>query len=309
MPSSRYNAGSAPGPNNLIGTDPGFVIASAGAFHLTSGSLARDAGVSLPDVPCDIDGDSRPAGSVYDIGAYEYGGTPAQTCPKGGGGGGATPIPPPTQTPPPVITLTATPSTLPYVGQGTQIFWRVQNATSCTASGGWSGAKAPTRGNGRYYPTQSTVYILSCIGPGGTSQKAVTVTIGTSGACTKYQQGSTIPQGFGVPWDVTNPSSLLLRATCPPPSVTLDIGDNSNLTYIYKTAYVAPNSATSWTPLDLFGSGLISDAWFPGSAQGIVTIPDTGTASFWVAYTCHWTGSKWTCGCRDSACTQSYWQI
>src|SRR5919201_6591780 len=106
MPSSRYNAGSAPGPNNLIGTDPGFVIASAGAFHLTSGSLARDAGVSLPDVPCDIDGDSRPAGSVYDIGAYEYGGTPAQTCPKGGGGGGATPIPPPTQTPPPVITLT-----------------------------------------------------------------------------------------------------------------------------------------------------------------------------------------------------------
>jgi hypothetical protein len=138
--------------------------------------------------------------------------------------------------------------------------------------------------------------------------------------CATYTSGSSIPQGFGVPWDVANPSSLLLRAECAPPSVTLSLGDNSTLTYIYKTAYVAPNGATSWTPLDLFGAGLIGGAWFPGSAQGIVSIPDTTTASFYVGYTCKWippgagqAGSGqtgvWKCGCRDSACSQSYWQL
>jgi len=87
------------------------------------------------------------------------------------------------------------------------------------------------------------------------------------------------------------------------------IGDMSNLTYVYKTAYVAATGATSWTSIDLFGSGLIANAWFPGSAQAIANIPNTSTASFYAAYTCHWTGLRWMCGCRDSACTQSYWQI
>jgi hypothetical protein len=28
-----------------------------------------------------------------------------------------------------------------------------------------------------------------------------------------------------------------------------------------------------------------------------------------LAYLCTWTRTNWKCGCRDSACTQSYWQI
>src|SRR6266511_4336929 len=31
--------------------------------------------------------------------------------------------------------------------------------------------------------------------------------------------------------------------------------------------------------------------------------------SYVLGYLCTWTGSTWKCGCRDSACTQSYWQI
>jgi hypothetical protein len=41
--------------------------------------------------------------------------------------------------------------------------------------------------------------------------------------------------------------------------------------------------------------------------SGLMT--DSTEASDYVAYTCRWTGSRWKCGCRDSACTQSYWQI
>jgi parallel beta-helix repeat protein len=87
------NQGSNTTLSNNLTSDPLFTNPSAGDFHLQSSSPARDAGVSLPEVPCDFDGNTRPAGSAYDIGAYEYGGTPGSGCSKGGG---ATPTPPST---------------------------------------------------------------------------------------------------------------------------------------------------------------------------------------------------------------------
>ncbi|MCB0213632.1 MAG: right-handed parallel beta-helix repeat-containing protein [Anaerolineae bacterium] len=50
-----------------------FVDAAAGDYRLKETGSAVDAGITLPDVPTDIDGNSRPAGSAFDIGAYEYG--------------------------------------------------------------------------------------------------------------------------------------------------------------------------------------------------------------------------------------------
>jgi len=59
--------------HNLFNTtDPKFVNASAGDFHLLPGSPAIDAGVALPNVTHDLDGIPRPQGEGYDIGAYEY---------------------------------------------------------------------------------------------------------------------------------------------------------------------------------------------------------------------------------------------
>jgi len=58
--------------NNLT-TDPKFVNAAAFDFHLQSTSLAINRGVSTaPYVTTDFDGITRPQGSAYDIGAYEY---------------------------------------------------------------------------------------------------------------------------------------------------------------------------------------------------------------------------------------------
>jgi hypothetical protein len=73
--------GSPTADHNLT-TNPRFVNASNADFHLTANSHARDAGLSLPQVPCDFDGNGRPAGSAYDIGAYEYGASPSSNCPK-----------------------------------------------------------------------------------------------------------------------------------------------------------------------------------------------------------------------------------
>jgi hypothetical protein len=58
------------GAVNIWG-DPTFVDAAAGDYHLVEGSPAIDAGVDA-GVTTDIDGDMRPQGTGYDIGADEY---------------------------------------------------------------------------------------------------------------------------------------------------------------------------------------------------------------------------------------------
>ena len=182
---------------------------SSSDFHLTQSSPARDSGTCLPDVPCDFDGNTRPAGSAYDIGAYEYGGSPGSGCSKGGPG--------PTPTPAP---------------------------------------------------------------------------------CTQYTSASQIPEGFGVPWDVTNPSIMLVKAECYGSSPILKAG-NPNTTktlYIYKDAYTAPSGAPSWTITPLLGGSVIANAWYATTAQGRTYVQDPTKPLYYVAYTCTWTGTKWMCG-------------
>ena len=300
--------------NNLT-TNPLFINPSAGGFHLQSGSPAIDAGMTLPEVPCDFDGNSRPAGSSHDIGAYEYGGTKSTNCTSGSSGGGATPTPtaPPTPTPipKPVISLQATPTTLSIPGQSSYLLWIVQHATSCTATGAWSGTKSPTGGTEVLTPSQTSTYTLTCQGPGGSARARIVISVGASGYCHRYTNGTTIPQGFGVPWDTNNPSVTLLKAMCGAGSTTLELGDQNSLTYIYKQAYIARPGATGWTPITLLGSNQISNAWFPKNATAIVQMSDSEQRqnSYYVGYVCQYRTNAWKCGCRDSLCTQSFWQI
>lgn len=59
--------------NNLFGVDPQFVGASANNFQLRPSSPAIDAGTRLSLVISDFSAITRPQGSAYDIGAYEFG--------------------------------------------------------------------------------------------------------------------------------------------------------------------------------------------------------------------------------------------
>jgi len=49
-----------------------FVNPSGNDYHLKSTSPAKDAGTTLSDVTDDLEGVSRPQGTAYDIGCYEY---------------------------------------------------------------------------------------------------------------------------------------------------------------------------------------------------------------------------------------------
>jgi hypothetical protein len=49
-------------------------------YHLLVTALAIDAGSTLPEITDDLDGNARPQGTAYDIGAYEYLSPPCPPC-------------------------------------------------------------------------------------------------------------------------------------------------------------------------------------------------------------------------------------
>ncbi len=81
-----------------------------------------------------------------------------------------------TVVPPPSVTLTANPSSI-MQGQQSTLTWTVTGATSCTASGGWSGSKSTSGGSTSATPDATTTYTLACTGAGGTTTKSTKVTV------------------------------------------------------------------------------------------------------------------------------------
>jgi chitodextrinase len=83
----------------------------------------------------------------------------------------------PPVTPAPTVALSAAPINI-TVGQSATLSWSSSAATSCTASGGWSGAKAIS-GSEAITPSATTTYTLSCAGAGGATAQSTTVSVTT----------------------------------------------------------------------------------------------------------------------------------
>lgn len=88
----------------------------------------------------------------------------------GGGGGGSNP--PPAQ---PTVTLSASPTAV-TAGGSTTLTWSSTNATGCTASGAWTGARGTSGSEVVSNVTAAASYSLVCAGAGGNSP-ASTVSI------------------------------------------------------------------------------------------------------------------------------------
>jgi hypothetical protein len=65
-------------------------------------------------------------------------------------------------------------------GGSTTLTWSSTNASSCTASGGWTGTEAAS-GAKSVSPSATTTYTLDCTGSGGKAQVSATVTVNGSG--------------------------------------------------------------------------------------------------------------------------------
>jgi hypothetical protein len=91
----------------------------------------------------------------------------------------------------PVPTVTLTPAaTTVTSGEAVVLSWSSTNATTCTASGGWSGAE-PISGSMVSLPaiTQDTTYTLSCTGSGGPVLMPPSVTVNYSPPSTSSSSG------------------------------------------------------------------------------------------------------------------------
>jgi len=79
---------------------------------------------------------------------------------------------------PPAASVTLTSNETSVASGGTvQLSWSAQNATSCTASGGWSGTE-PLSGTATSPAiTSNTTFTLDCAGPGGSATQSISVTV------------------------------------------------------------------------------------------------------------------------------------
>lgn len=89
------------------------------------------------------------------------------------GGGGTQPAP--------TVSITANPATIDS-GNSTTLSWNASNASSCTATGGWSGSKPTDGSESSGTLSGDTTFELSCDGPGGTTSDSVVVTVNGGGA-------------------------------------------------------------------------------------------------------------------------------
>jgi hypothetical protein len=76
----------------------------------------------------------------------------------------------------PTVTLQAQPEQVAANGSAS-LTWLTQDATGCTASGGWTGSKPPSGSFSTGPLTRTTSYSLSCTGPSGNALASVTVEV------------------------------------------------------------------------------------------------------------------------------------
>ena len=101
---------------------------------------------------------------------------------------------------PPTVSLSANPTSIAS-GSSSTLSWTSTNATSCTASGAWSGSKN-TSGTQSVTPTTTSIYNLSCTGTGGTATASATATVTVSTTPPPPPSDTTLPT-----LDITTPTA------------------------------------------------------------------------------------------------------
>jgi hypothetical protein len=173
-------------------------------------------------------------------------------CGNDAGGGGNTP--PPGSVPVPTATLGAAPANV-AIGESSLLSWSSTNATGCTASNGWTGAKAASGSETIPDIQATTIYTLTCTGAGGTSS-AVSATVTAtavapasaetanagpsrtviSGAAVRLSgEASVDPQGDALQyaWTQTGGTNVTLNgaSTASPTFTAPSVTSNTDLTF------------------------------------------------------------------------------
>jgi len=100
--------------------------------------------------------------------------------------------------PAPTVTLSAAPTSL-MLGSSTTLTWSTTNATSCSASEGWSGSEQ-TAGSLTETPGSvgTAVYALTCTGAGGSANASISVKVTPVNVALSAKAGGGGSMGFGT---------------------------------------------------------------------------------------------------------------
>jgi hypothetical protein len=158
----------------------------------------------------------------------------------------------------PTVSLSASPGSLSS-GSSAMLSWSATNASSCTASGGWSGSMAMSGSKSTGALTSSQTYTLACSGSGGSASQSVTVNVSpvtTAGgpSCSASSGGLTL-QAKVVRTSGVSPLLAFFDATGTTDSATLPGANNTFQDVSY-----------SWNFGDTGASG--SGTWANGSNAG-----------------------------------------
>lgn len=130
-------------------------------------------------------------------------------------------------------------------------------------------------------------------------------------ACYQLNSSAEIPAGFGAAYDVLSPGlETLIKTDCASPSVKVEAGNGSDYQYIYEKGYFYRDDA--WREFTFDNADPDPEnSWIIGKANVSIALSaaERLDTNYIVVYVCTWDGAKWKCGCRDSACTNNYWQL
>lgn len=107
----------------------------------------------------------------------------------------------------PAITLSSNPTSVAS-GDSAMLTWSTTNATSCSASGAWSGSKG-TVGSEAIGPVNNTsTFTLNCTGPGGSNSRSTTITVAAPPSVTLSANPTSVQSGGSstLTWSSSNAS-------------------------------------------------------------------------------------------------------
>jgi hypothetical protein len=169
------------------------------------------------------------------------------------------------------VTLTANPSAIASGGT-TMLSWTSSGATSCTASGGWSGTKATSGNISTGALTVTTAYMLSCTGAGVSKATSATVTV-VSGSVNVAPKLATLTLSQKQQFTASVPGNASAKW-----SVDGVTGGNSDVGTISATGLYTPGSVVG-THTIVATSALVS------SQSGAATAAVTGLSGIYTRHT------------------------
>jgi hypothetical protein len=172
-------------------------------------------------------------------------------------------------------------------GKSAKISWSTTNATSCTASGGWSGSKG-INGSESVSPIETTEYTLSCSGPGGSVSKSVKITVTMPPTMGLYIPSyvSYDRPVYSVVWDSSNTTNCSYSGVRPGFDVrSPDYLSNSNAGTSGSIDFLKQGSSITVTCTGPGGSvtesnpGLVNDLYYMKPSKPTISLSATPSST------------------------------